>query len=161
MTKIFHISKNPQVTIHVKINPSGLYSAHLSHSTNGNGFVCHIEGEGAIKIEEALLDWLKAYSKGKNIKLPPYLLGNLPQFTQTVLNQLIEIPFGKTITYQDLAESVGSVKGARAAGGACGRNPLLLFVPCHRVIRSSGELGGFSEGLDYKKLLLDFECALS
>ena len=64
---------------------------------------------------------------------------------------------GKTVSYQELATMTGHPKSARAAGSACGRNPCPLIIPCHRVITSAGKLGGFTAGLEIKKLLLAFE----
>ena len=66
------------------------------------------------------------------------------------------IPYGTTITYRELAELAGSPKGSRAAGMACGANPLAVIIPCHRVVAANG-LGGFAGGLAIKKALLDLE----
>ena len=70
---------------------------------------------------------------------------------------LVEIPFGKTLTYGELARRAGLKDGARAAGGACGSNPVWLVVPCHRVVGSTGSLQGYGGGLWRKKALLDLE----
>ena len=67
-----------------------------------------------------------------------------------------KIPYGKSITYSDLAGKVGSPKAFRAVGTACGKNPLPLIIPCHRVKAQSG-LGGFTGGLDIKRFLLNLE----
>lgn len=72
-------------------------------------------------------------------------------------NLLLEIPFGKTLTYGELARKAGLKDGARAAGGACGSNPVWLVVPCHRVVGSTGSLQGYGGGLWRKKALLDLE----
>ena len=75
-------------------------------------------------------------------------------FRRTAWQALRRIPRGKTITYADLARRAGRPGAARAAGGACGANPLPLFVPCHRVTAANGQPGGFTGGLGWKRLLL-------
>lgn len=78
-------------------------------------------------------------------------------FERSVWEGMRAIPYGETWTYGDLADRVGGV--ARAVGGACGRNPIPVVVPCHRVVGSSGRLVGFSggEGVESKRQLLDLE----
>lgn len=102
--------------------------------------------------------WLTAYSKGEN---PPFALpldfGQLPPFTKAVLNELSKLQFGQTASYKAIADRIGRPKAARAVGQACGRNPFLLVIPCHRILASDGSLGGFSSGLPFKVLLLAFE----
>ncbi len=70
---------------------------------------------------------------------------------------LREIPAGTAVTYTELAASAGSPNAIRAAGSACATNPTALFVPCHRVVRADGTLGGFLYGLEVKQALLDHE----
>ncbi len=67
------------------------------------------------------------------------------------------IPYGETRTYTDLARSAGNERAVRAAGSACSRNPIPLVVPCHRVLRSDGSLGGYAGGLEMKEELLELE----
>jgi methylated-DNA-[protein]-cysteine S-methyltransferase len=67
------------------------------------------------------------------------------------------IPYGETRTYTDLARAAGNERAVRAAGSACSRNPIPLVVPCHRVLRSDGSLGGYAGGLEMKERLLDLE----
>lgn len=74
-----------------------------------------------------------------------------------VWSQLRAIPAGQTRSYGQIAHAVGNPKGARAVGGACGRNTAALFVPCHRVVAADGALGGFAWGIDVKQHLLDRE----
>ena len=78
-------------------------------------------------------------------------------FQKKVLESMKNIPYGKTMSYQELAKSIGLPKGSRAVGNACGANPLPLYFPCHRVVKSDGGLGGFSGGIDIKKQLLLLE----
>ena len=77
-------------------------------------------------------------------------------FRLKVYQEMQKIPYGKSITYSDLAGKVGSPKAFRAVGTACGKNPLPLIIPCHRVKAQSG-LGGFTGGLDIKRFLLNLE----
>ena len=70
---------------------------------------------------------------------------------------IVAIPYGETRTYTDLARDAGNERAVRAAGSACSRNPIPLVVPCHRVLRSDGSLGGYAGGLGMKERLLDLE----
>ena len=74
-----------------------------------------------------------------------------------MLEALIEIPYGETVTYGDIADRIGRPTAVRAVGAANGRNPLPIVVPCHRVIGSQGDLTGFGGGLDTKAALLRLE----
>ncbi|WP_299121069.1 methylated-DNA--[protein]-cysteine S-methyltransferase [uncultured Winogradskyella sp.] len=111
-------------------------------------------------IPETLLECvtqLKAYFKNErktfNLKLNPE--GTV--FQKKVWNQLIMIPFGKTISYLELSKQIGDVKAIRAAASANGKNPLWIIVPCHRVIGSDGSLTGYAGGLHRKQWLLNHE----
>ena len=77
-------------------------------------------------------------------------------FRLEVFQEMIKIPYGECISYSYLAKKVGNPKAYRAVGTSCGKNPLPLVVPCHRVLSKSG-LGGFTGGLDIKKFLLELE----
>lgn len=103
---------------------------------------------------------LKEYFAGqrREFDLPLDLRGTPLQ--QRVWRRLLDIPFGQTMTYGELARRVGSPKAARAAGAACGANPVWLVVPCHRVIGSDGGLHGYGGGLWRKEFLLKHEGAL-
>lgn len=94
-----------------------------------------------------------AYGEFSALSLP---LNTLSPFTRRVLLRLQKIPFGTSLTYRELATELGSPGAARAVGSACGRNPFILLIPCHRIVGAAG-LGGFSAGLELKKILLDFE----
>ncbi len=80
-----------------------------------------------------------------------------PGFRRRVLQECARIPFGATRTYKQMAIAAGSPRAFRAAGGALGSNPIPIVVPCHRVLASGGGLGGYTGGLDRKRLLLGIE----
>jgi methylated-DNA-[protein]-cysteine S-methyltransferase len=87
-------------------------------------------------------------------------LATLPDFQQTVLHELVRVPFGEVTTYGALAGRIGSPRAARAVGGALNRNPIPIVVPCHRVVGSTGSLVGYAGGLDRKRALLRLEGAV-
>ena len=87
---------------------------------------------------------------------PPLDLQGTP-FRLRVWDALVHIPAGSTRTYGDLADELGVPGGSRAVGTACGANPVSLFVPCHRVLRVRGLLGGYRWGLERKRALLELE----
>ena len=91
----------------------------------------------------------------KRFTMPIYFKGT--HFQESVWKELLNIPYGETRTYKELAEKVGSPKGFRAVGGALNKNPIGIIVPCHRVIGSNGKLVGFAGGLDMKSRLLNLE----
>lgn len=86
----------------------------------------------------------------------PYKL-NGTEFQKKVWEQLLAIPYGETRTYKDIATAIGNPKASRAVGMANNKNPITIFIPCHRVIGSNGNLTGYAGGLDMKKALLDIE----
>jgi methylated-DNA-[protein]-cysteine S-methyltransferase len=81
-------------------------------------------------------------------------------FGRRVLGVTAEIPYGGVLSYAEVAAEAGSPRGSRAAGNALGANPIPIVVPCHRVLRSGGALGGYGGGLDRKRFLLELEGAL-
>ncbi|MBN2704674.1 MAG: MGMT family protein [Pontiellaceae bacterium] len=94
---------------------------------------------------------------GRNASLPSIWLPESRPFQCRVWKGIQSIPWGKTLSYAALAERIGSPRAVRATANACGKNPLPLFIPCHRIVRSNGTLGGFSSGIAWKKLLLELE----
>lgn len=118
-----------------------------------------IEGDcPSLYIKNAIADWVSDYLAGRTpITILPLRLSNLPSYTKNVLIRLQSIAFGSSLSYQELAILGGNPKAARAAGTICSRNPFPLVIPCHRILRQSEHLGGFSAGLEVKRRLLDFE----
>jgi AraC family transcriptional regulator of adaptative response/methylated-DNA-[protein]-cysteine methyltransferase len=78
-------------------------------------------------------------------------------FRWKVWHELQKIPFGETRTYSEIAGAIGAPKSVRAVASACAKNPVSLVVPCHRVVRRTGELGGYRWGIERKRTLLDKE----
>ncbi|MBF0390818.1 MAG: methylated-DNA--[protein]-cysteine S-methyltransferase [Desulfamplus sp.] len=102
-------------------------------------------------------DEIQAYFNGE---LQEFSIALDPQgtpFQKSVWRALKKIPFGITVSYKSVAKEVGNPKGCRAVGGAIGKNPIPIIIPCHRVIGSDGSLTGFSSGLDIKRYLLNLE----
>jgi len=103
---------------------------------------------------------VKAYFAGARRAFElPLETGGTP-FQKRVWAALREIPFGQTRTYGEIARAVGSPGAARAVGMACNRNPILILIPCHRVLGADGALTGFAGGLDKKEYLLKLEAQI-
>ncbi|MCX7913025.1 MAG: methylated-DNA--[protein]-cysteine S-methyltransferase [Thermodesulfovibrionales bacterium] len=101
---------------------------------------------------------LSQYFKGKLESFrQPIKIKIGSSFDHKVWAALKEIPYGETITYKDLASRIGSPKAFRAVGNSLHRNPLPIVLPCHRVIASNGNLGGYSAGIEIKRWLLKHE----
>ena len=106
--------------------------------------------------------WLDAYFAGKNPgEIPPIQLDGTP-FQLEVWRILQTIPYGERTTYGEIAKNIAKKRGiakmsARAVGGAVGRNPISIFVPCHRVVGSNGKLTGYASGIEKKIKLLKLE----
>lgn len=102
---------------------------------------------------------LDAYFKGEltEFKTPFEFDSGATEFQRAVWTEIYKITYGKTATYSDLAERIGKPKSFRAVANACGRNQIVIVIPCHRVVASGGGLGGYSSGTDKKITLLDIE----
>lgn len=100
---------------------------------------------------------LQAYAEGKLQRFDVRLNPQGTDFQKRVWQALSEIPFGEVRSYQEIAAAIGNPKAVRAVGGANGKNPIPVIVPCHRVIGADGSLTGFSSGLPLKKRLLALE----
>jgi methylated-DNA-[protein]-cysteine S-methyltransferase len=124
--------------------------------------VISVSDEGAsssiipIILQEAVFQ-LNDYFEGKRIDFTFKLNPSGTEFQQKVWKGLLEIPFGKTISYLELSKKLGDVKAIRAVASANGKNPLWIVVPCHRVIGTDGSLTGYAGGLWRKKWLLEHE----
>lgn len=117
------------------------------------------QATGASALLDEATRQLKAYFAGRlqRFDLPLNPAGT--RFQKKVCAEMLKIPYGKTTTYGTIARNLDSAP--RAVGGACGRNPIAIIIPCHRVLGANGALGGYSggEGSDTKKFLLGLEHA--
>lgn len=120
--------------------------------------------ESDLDIFQQTRQWLDIYFRGDIPSFtPPIRLIGTP-FRLSVWNILLKIPYGKTVTYGDIAKFLAAERGifsmsAQAVGGAVGHNPISIIVPCHRVVGSDGNLTGYAGGLDKKIQLLTLEKA--
>jgi methylated-DNA-[protein]-cysteine S-methyltransferase len=107
-------------------------------------------------LEDAVYQF-KEYFEGSRKEFDLKLNPSGTDFQKKVWDALLEIPFGKTISYLELSKRLGDVKAIRAVASANGKNPLWIVVPCHRVIGTNGDLTGYAGGLHRKKWLLEHE----
>lgn len=107
--------------------------------------------------------WLDIYFSGKNPNfIPQYKIKNLTPFRKEVADIMNSIPFGSTLTYNDIAKMIAERKGLKrmspqAVGGAVGSNPICIIIPCHRIVGSNGSLTGYGGGIKNKVALLIHE----
>ena len=100
---------------------------------------------------------LDEYFAGKRTKFELNISPKGTDFQKKVWAELLKIPYGATKSYQEIAEAIGKPSTQRAVGSACNKNPILLIIPCHRVVSKTGKLTGFACGLDVKQKLLNIE----
>lgn len=157
-------------------NPIGL-SGLVTSSEGLIRFISKLSDEGSIEKHLPLLtngvisknpshfkDLIKQFSlyfdgKLKKFDHPLDLRLGTP-FQQKVWKKLLTIPYGKTRSYKWLAQAIKNPQASRAVGNANGKNPLSIIIPCHRVVKEDGELGGYTGGINVKRFLLSLEKAL-
>lgn len=120
--------------------------------------------EKSLPIFEQTARWLDIYFSGKVPDFTPPLYMKTTPFRKAVWEIMLTIPFGKTMTYGEIADKIAKQKGlskmsAQAVGGAVGHNSISLIIPCHRVVGTSGSLTGYSGGIEKKVQLLTLEKA--
>ncbi len=118
--------------------------------------------ETASPLFDDAIRWLDAYFNGQIPSFVPEFHFRTSAFRQRVWQILLTIPYGKTMTYQEIAQIIAKERGiekmsAQAVGNAVGHNPISLIIPCHRVIGSDGSLTGYAGGLERKRELLEME----
>ena len=111
---------------------------------------------GTCPVLEQTKNWLSQYFSGNLPDFLPPMMPNGTPFQRKVWEALLNIPYGQTVTYGELAKRLGC-KSAQAVGGAVGRNPISILIPCHRVIGAGGSLTGYAGGVDKKEALLNLE----
>lgn len=153
----YTFDKGPAIEAYFTIQDQFIQSVSLTLSSTP-GLKCFISKGSDLSIEEAIHESLLAYSQKL---LPVFSLPldwtSVTPFTHQVLQKVKAIPLGSTLSYKEVAQALGKDQASRAVGGACGRNPFLLIIPCHRVLAVGNRLGGFSGGIEIKKRLLAFE----
>lgn len=118
--------------------------------------------EAELPIFDETVKWLDCYFSGKAPDFLPSLRPRGTEFRQAVWKILLSIPYGKTMTYGQIAAKIAESSGlktmsAQAVGGAVGHNPISIIIPCHRVVGTSGSLTGYAGGIDKKIALLEME----
>ncbi|MBE7710155.1 MAG: methylated-DNA--[protein]-cysteine S-methyltransferase [Cyanobacteria bacterium SIG32] len=106
---------------------------------------------------EEVAKQLDEYFAGKRTKFELNIYPKGTEFQKKVWAELLKISYGKTKSYQEIAEAIGNTNAQRAVGSACSKNSILLIIPCRRVISKYGKLAGFACGLDVKQKLLNIE----
>jgi methylated-DNA-[protein]-cysteine S-methyltransferase len=134
---------------------AGLYMAAHRHGPGPAGLGG--PGDPAAEPFAAAARQLEAYFAGRLTRFSLPLSPRGTEFQRQVWAALLEIPYGQTVTYGQLAVDLGRPAASRAVGLANGRNPVSIVVPCHRVVGSDGSLTGYGGGLDRKRYLLDLE----
>jgi methylated-DNA-[protein]-cysteine S-methyltransferase len=119
-----------------------------------------VECEG-VEVFDRLRSQLSEYFAGELQDFDLPLDPHGTEFQKSVWSALRQIPYGETVSYSDIATAIGNARAVRAVGGANGRNPIPIVIPCHRVVAADGGLGGFSSGLHNKEWLLNHEGAKS
>ena len=109
-----------------------------------------------VPVLEETRRWLDCYFNGEEPEFTPQVAPYGTLFQRRVWSELLSIPYGETVTYGDIARRIGC-KSAQAVGGAMGRNPIAIIIPCHRVVGSDGSLTGYAYGLECKRQLLNIE----
>ena len=131
----------------------------LSDRVDGNEALDNTEGEAGKQssLLRRAAGELSEYFRGErqDFTVPIRMEGT--EFQRKVWDALRRIPYGETRTYGQIADEIGCPSGARAVGMACNRNPIMLIVPCHRVVGANGKLVGFAGGLGMKEALLKLE----
>ena len=172
-------SVNPRLLdltlIHYSYMDSPLGRLYLAQ--HAGGLCCVSLGEGAMEklfayinkvfptaelkpskpILKDTIQQLSEYFEGERTDFDVKLFLSGTEFQKQVWKGLMEIPYGKTISYGALATTLNSPGGMRAVGAANGQNPIPIIIPCHRVIAADGSLGGYTGGLEIKMKLLDLE----
>lgn len=170
--EVMGVDHNPRIAYHIGDSPLG----RLLIAATSKGLCGLMWGDRDQELLEALADRFRRCALRRGLEKPqrwfepvnrflggdpvdlsfPLDPGGTP-FQRTVWGRIQEIPLGRTLTYASLAKALGSPGGNRAVARACAANPVALVIPCHRVIRSDGGLGGYRWGLQRKRRLLSLE----
>ena len=145
----------PIGTLGVRTNSKGVYRIHLANDVDSKETEAPYNNQSPI-LKNALKQLREYFDENRTTFSVPLDL-QMPPFYKKVLLEVIKIPYGKTVSYQEIARRAGNAKASRAAGSANAKNPIAIFIPCHRILASDGTLGGYGGGLDKKMILLEHE----
>ena len=156
--------ETPKQFSNIIMNSDGEYLTGLWFENSKDTLKHKKEGkEKNLAIFQETTKWLDIYFSG-NIPdfVPKYKIENLTTFRKEVINIMNKIPYGETVTYNDISKTIARNRGiqrmsAQAAGGAVGWNPVCIIIPCHRVVGSNGSLTGYGGGIKNKVALLQLE----
>lgn len=154
----------PERFTNIYMNSDGEYLTGLwfegSRDSSKHTLECE---EKELSIFKETSKWLDIYFSGKNPNFTPkYKINNLTPFRKEVIDIMNTIPYGKTITYNDISKIIAKNRGinkmsSQAVGGAVGWNPICIIIPCHRVVGTNGSLTGYGGGIKNKVSLLNLE----
>ena len=153
---------SPLGKIYMRSDGTYLTGLWFENSRDANKHQYQYE-EKDLPIFDKTSKWLDIYFLGKNPNfIPEYKIENLTPFRKQVIDIMNKIPYGKTVTYNDIAKEIAKSKGiekmsAQAVGGAVGWNPICIIIPCHRVVGTSGSLVGYGGSIKNKIKLLEIE----
>ncbi len=156
--------KTPDGFDDMLMNSDGDYLTGLwfVNSNDASKHILNCE-EKELPIFKETCKWLDIYFSGNNPDfIPKYKINNLTQFRQDVIDIMNTIPFGKTLTYNDISKIIANKRGikkmsSQAVGGAVGWNQICIIIPCHRVVGANGNLTGYGGGINNKVALLKHE----
>ncbi len=156
MTRYYRqLYQSPLGPLSVVVDEESLVGIWFCDQANCEQGLEHIEAAFQ-PLHEAVFEWLDRYFIGENPSMPFPLFPQGTDFQQRVWAYLAQIPYGESRTYGEIAQAL-SCKSAQAIGQAVGRNPLLLLIPCHRVLGMENKLTGYAAGLGRKRWLLNHE----
>ena len=151
----FATLETPIGTLGVRTNSKGVYRLHLANDVDYKETETPINNQSPI-LKNALKQLREYFDENRTTFSVPLDL-QMPPFYKKILLEVAKIPYGKTVSYQEIARRAGNAKASRAAGSANANNPIAIFIPCHRILASDGTLGGYGGGLDKKMILLELE----
>jgi len=156
MDQIQYQMKSPLGPIYLVATAKGLQGVFWQRQ-----HVRGVKNLDPLRIEEKIIlnavKELEEYFAGKRRQFSVALNFAGTSFQKDVWRALSQIPFGKTVAYKDIAKNIKNPKAVRAVGGANGKNPFCIIVPCHRVIAADGSIGGYAGGVSLKRRLLEIE----
>lgn len=156
--------ESPFGPMRIAASPRGLVELTW-RAPSDEAFVAGLEGryrEAPVvcdcgELEAAERQLLEYFERRRRRFELPVDLAEATEFQRAVLGAAAALGFGEVATYGEIARRIGRPRASRAVGNALGRNPVAIVVPCHRVVRGDGTLGGYTGGLEYKEILLDIE----